>query len=45
MPVFLSLNHIDLTYSQKELYEMIPDIASGAGNSEELSEWIFDHQI
>ena len=45
MLVFLSLNNINLTYSQKELYEMILDIASGAQNNEELSEWILDHHI
>ena len=44
MLVFLSLNHINLTYSQKELYEMILDIASGVKNSKELSEWILNHQ-
>ena len=44
MLVFLSLNHINLTYSQKELYEIILDIASGVKNSEDLLMWILDHQ-
>ena len=45
MLVFLSLNQIELAYSQKELYEIILGIASGAKDSEELLEWILDHQI
>ena len=44
MLVFLSLNHVDLSYSQKELYEMILDIASGTKDSEELLDWILNHQ-
>lgn len=44
MLVFLSLNQINLTYSQKELYEIILDIASGAKDSEKLLEWILNHQ-
>ena len=44
MLVFLSLNHVDLSYSQKELYEMILDIAFGTKDSKELLDWILNHQ-
>jgi death-on-curing protein len=44
MLVFLSLNGIELSYSQKELYEIILDIADGKGKLDELTTWIINHQ-
>lgn len=44
MLVFLCLNGIELTYSQKELYETILAIASGALQYEDLFQWILNHQ-
>lgn len=44
MIVFLCLNGIELTYSQKELYETILAIASGALQYEGLFQWILNHQ-
>lgn len=44
MLVFLALNGIELEYSQKELYTVILDVASGQCSFEELMVWILDHQ-
>ncbi len=44
MLVFLALNGIDLTYTQKELYETILDVAAGKLGYEELLEWVLQHQ-
>ncbi len=44
MLVFLSLNGIELKYTQKELYEMILDVAAGNREYEDLLEWILCHQ-
>ena len=45
MLVFLSLNGIELEYTQAELYTIILDIASGKENFEDLLKWIIEHQI
>ena len=44
MLVFLALNGIQLSYTQKELYEMILDVAAGKANYEDLLEWVLNHQ-
>ena len=44
MLVFLALNGIELKYTQKELYEMILDVAAGNREYEDLLEWILCHQ-
>ncbi len=41
---FLALNGIELSYTQKELYETILDIAAGKLEYEELLSWILEHQ-
>lgn len=45
MLVFLSLNGIELDYTQSELYTIILDIASGKQSFEDLLKWIIEHQI
>ncbi|MDR0468684.1 MAG: type II toxin-antitoxin system death-on-curing family toxin [Peptococcaceae bacterium] len=40
----LALNGIELEYTQKDLYEIILDVASGKVAFEELLEWVLDHQ-
>jgi death on curing protein len=45
MLVFLALNGIELSYTQKELYEIILDIAAGNKDYEDFLEWILEHQI
>lgn len=44
MLVFLALNGIELSYTQKELYETILDVAAGNITYEGLLEWILEHQ-
>lgn len=44
MLVFLSLNGIELSYTQKELYEIILDVAGGKAEYENLLDWILSHQ-
>ena len=44
MLVFLALNGIELDYTQKELYEIVLDIASGNQEYVDLLHWILDHQ-
>ena len=44
MLVFLSLNHIELKYTQKELADMILSIAAGTSEYEDLLQWIIDHR-
>ncbi|MDD4291043.1 MAG: type II toxin-antitoxin system death-on-curing family toxin [Clostridia bacterium] len=43
MLVFLSLNGITLTYSQKELSDTILKLASGCSSYEQLLDWIISH--
>jgi death on curing protein len=45
MLVFLALNGIELSYTQKELYETILDVAASKLGYEELLEWVLEHQI
>lgn len=44
MLVFLAINGIDLSYTQKELYKTILDVAAGKQKYENLLEWILKHQ-
>jgi len=44
MLTMLALNGIELDYTQKELYEVILDIASGKTSYEELLKWVLDHE-
>ena len=44
MLVFLSLNRIELVYSQTELSDIILNIAAGKQTYEDLTGWILDHQ-
>ena len=44
MLVFLALNGYELAYSQKELSDIILDVASGTTGCEELLDWIIKHQ-
>ena len=44
MLVFLALNGIELSYTQKELYETILDIAAGKLDYDGLLEWVLKHQ-
>ena len=44
MLVLLALNGIELVYTQKELYEMILDVAEGKQGYEELLHWVLEHQ-
>ena len=44
MLVFLSLNKIELEYTQKELADIILKVASGDISFEKLLEWVIEHQ-
>ena len=44
MFVFLALNGIELSYTQKELYETILNVASGNMEYEDLLQWVLEHQ-
>ena len=44
MLIFLSLNGIELSYTQQELSNTILSVASGNMSFEELVRWIIDHQ-
>ncbi len=45
MLVFLSLNGIELEYTQNELSEVILNVASSKYSYEKLLEWVINHQI
>ena len=44
MLIFLALNGIELSYTQKELYETILGVAAGKLKYEGLLEWVLKHQ-
>lgn len=44
MLVFLALNGIELSYTQKELYETILDVAASKLDYEGLLTWVLEHQ-
>ena len=43
--VFLELNDIKLTYTQKELQEMVFSVADGSWEYEDVLEWLREHQV
>lgn len=43
MIVFLALNHIELVYEDKELIDLILDIASGSKSEKHLLNWLQNH--
>ena len=45
MLVFLALNGIEISYTQKELYQTILDLASGKLELDSLTLWIIEHQL
>ena len=45
MLVFLALNGIEIDYTQKELYQIILDLASGKLELDSLTHWIIEHQL
>ena len=44
MLIFLELNGIALEYTQKELYEIVLDVASSVAAADDLLGWIVEHQ-
>ena len=44
MLVFLALNGYELSYSQKELSDVILALASGDIGEKEILQWIIEHQ-
>ena len=44
MLVFLSINGIELKYTQKELYETILAVADGSLDYDGLLKWVMEHQ-
>ena len=45
MLLFLSLNGIELKYTQNELSDMILDVAAGNLRFEDMVKWIIKHQV
>lgn len=45
MLVFLALNQIKLEYTQKELSDIILEIASGEKEFDDLCKWVIAHQV
>ncbi|MGN0491001.1 type II toxin-antitoxin system death-on-curing family toxin [Ruminococcus sp.] len=45
MLVFLALNGIEIDYTQKELYQIILELASGKLELDSLTHWIIEHQL
>jgi death-on-curing protein len=39
------MNGIELEYTQKELYEIILDIAAGKVSFDELLSWVLNHEL
>lgn len=44
MLVFLEVNGYELEYTQKELYNLILDVADGKKEYEDILSWILEHQ-
>ena len=42
---FLAVDGYELEYTQKELYELIFDVADGKKNYEDILSWILEHQV
>ena len=45
MLVFLAVNGYELSYTQKELSNLILDVAAGRKDYDDLLQWILEHQI
>jgi death-on-curing protein len=45
MLTVLAMNGIELEYTQKELYEMILQVADSSASYEELLSWVLKHEI
>ena len=45
MLAFLSLNHIDLEYTQRELSDIILKTAANKSSFDDLLKWIIEHQV
>ena len=45
MLAFLSLNHIDLEYTQQELSDIILKTAASKSSFDDLLKWIIEHQV
>lgn len=45
MLVFLALNGIELDYTQKELSDMILNVASNSMTFDAMTKWIINHQV
>ena len=45
MLVFLALNNLEIRYTQEELIRVVLDVASGNASSEDLAQWLYEHQI
>lgn len=43
MLVFLALNGVELSYTQKELYSMVLSVAEGSNGRDEVADWITRH--
>ena len=44
MLVFFALNGIELSYTQKELYDMVLAVADGSMGYEDVLKWVLEHQ-
>jgi death-on-curing protein len=44
MLTMLAMNGIELEYTQKELYEIILQVAAGEAPFEEILDWVLDHE-
>ena len=44
MLTMLAMNGIELEYMQKELYEIILDVAASKASFDELLNWVLDHE-
>lgn len=45
MLVFLEINGYELSYTQKELLDIILEVASGEKNYEDILQWLLGHQL
>ena len=45
MLVFLSVNGYELEYTQKELSDLILDVAADKKQYEDILQWLLEHQI
>ena len=45
MLMLLAMNGIELEYTQKELYEIIIDVATGKASYDDLLKWVLEHEV